>query len=148
MQPDNSQDSYFAGILDGEGTVRVETNVKGIPRLVVYVSNTSRDLVEYLHDTFGGNIHLAKEQTTKHKACWRWVISGLASQACLKAAQPYCIVKKRHVLLGLAFLDTVVGRGIPVPEEAKLKRARIEVALKFLNRRGPRSSREDKENNG
>jgi len=142
------QDSYFAGILDGEGTIRVETNMKGIPRLVVYVTNSCRDLVEYLRDTFGGNIHLSKEQTTRHKASWRWVISGLAAQPCLRAAQPYCIVKKRHVLLGLAFLDTVVGRGIPVPEETKFKRARIDAALRFLNRRGPGDPREDKDNNG
>ena len=142
------QDSYFAGILDGEGSIRVETNAQGFPRLVVYVSNSCKDLVEYLRDTFGGNVHLASEQTTRHKAGWRWVISGLAAQPCLRAAQPYCIVKKRHVLLGLAFLDTVVIGGAAIPEEAKLKRARIEVALKFLNRRGPTGPQEDKDNNG
>lgn len=143
MQPNNLtdlHDAYVAGIIDGEGGIGVSVMGGGALNLRVYVGNTNEELLSALQCHFGGHVSLHDKATSNHKAVWRWTVSGIATRVVLDTVRPHCIIKRRHVLLGLAFLET--------PKEDGEKRARIAAALKFLNRRGPYGSREDTEING
>lgn len=58
--PSTEELAYFAGILDGEGTICIYPRAHGRRGHDVYVAvyNTSYDLLQWIHIRFGGNIHL------------------------------------------------------------------------------------------
>ncbi len=69
---------YLAGILDGEGCITVgagqrKTCVNYNP--IFCVQNTSKELIDWLHLTFGGQTYLSKKVTVRTKPAWMWRIT-------------------------------------------------------------------------
>jgi hypothetical protein len=124
---------YLSGILDGEGCITVgagkrETCINYNP--IVVVQNTSKELIEWLQKTFGGQVYLSKKETKKTRAAWTWRITKKKRiELLLLAVLPYILVKREQANLLLAFVR--LERTAPTSQ-----RVRIYEELRRLNSRG------------
>jgi len=132
----NEVNAYAAGILDGEGSVQVAVSIS--LGLRVTVGSTNEEVLAFLQAYFGGRVHKGSKATDYHKASWNWMLYMKEARPFLEAVRPYCIIKRMHVLLGLAFLNTAGPPGAPLPPLEEAKRLRITATLRFLNKKGPR----------
>lgn len=101
---------YFAGLLDGEGYVRVYSYSRKPPRKVAYqikltLVNTEKTLLEFGKSLFGGSIYKVKKQRPEEKQRYSWEITNNRQrERFLLYSLPYLIVKKSQALLALRFL--------------------------------------------
>lgn len=91
--------AYIAGIIDGEGNVRMIG--KKLGSLQLSVTNTCKLLIEKLYNTFGGSVSTRSRGVGKD-GCHRkiqhtWTLSGHKAEFLLRQCFPYFIVKKPHV---------------------------------------------------
>lgn len=95
--------AYFAGILDGEGSIAI------YPRWVrVAIGNTDENLIEWLRGFCGGVS--ANPSHPNRKQCWRWQIGNRVDcRWLLVQVLPYLIIKRARALEALAVLDKVMG---------------------------------------
>jgi len=70
------QSSYFAGIVDGEGTITVAKSTRSIGDLtpLLAVVNTNKELIDWLVDNIGGNVSIKKPEKKHYKVGYRWYI--------------------------------------------------------------------------
>lgn len=98
---------YLAGLVDGEGCIRLHPSNKGkyrkyYPRL--QVTNTYKPILDMLVDQFGGAVHSGKfpvKENWKIKHDWR--LTGDKARELLSQLLPYLIIKQgkaKEVLLG------------------------------------------------
>lgn len=93
--------SYLAGILDGEGhiaveqfTVRLENGrTKKKRRFVLVVKMTSENLIDWLHENFGGLKSFHRSKNPRWKDQWRWRLSGGKARALYERVQPLLKIK-------------------------------------------------------
>lgn len=93
--------SYLAGLVDGEGCIRLHPSNKGIyrkyyPRL--QVTNTYKLLLDMLVSQYGGAIHGPKKGKSSYKDCWDWRITGDKARQLLKDLIPFLIIKKEKAI--------------------------------------------------
>src|SRR5882757_6302646 len=97
---DKAKFIYLAGIIDGEGCLIISRSNRGNYMNYygrIHVKNTNTDLMKWLVQHFGGNIHINKPaDTLKHSIAYSWYFSGDAhdKEKLLLAIVPYLIVKK------------------------------------------------------
>jgi len=85
--------AWAAGIVDGEGHVKVERYKRS--RGIVRVDNTDMRILEKLKDCFGGNIYPNfRKDRPKSKPCWFWIVTGKQVVPVLEGILPYLISKK------------------------------------------------------
>lgn len=114
---DEHRAAYFAGILDGEGTVHSEIlhHTTRNPRYNVRVSvvNTDVALIRWIQENFGGYVyerHSASHPEWKTK--YEWVSAKETIIEILESVLPYLIVKKQQAELGILLRkDIVSGNG-------------------------------------
>lgn len=90
-----TQWSYFAGIIDGEGTIRNYQFPNGHWQRGVSFSNTHRPLIDWAFATFpGAGIH-TREKGDKWQTCYQivWSRTGLLAEL-LEGIMPHLIVKR------------------------------------------------------
>jgi hypothetical protein len=123
--------AYAAGYLDGEGCFTIGSNW----RIQVCCTNTCREAIQWLYDTFGGNMSGPKEG---RKANWRptyfWRASNLVAKELLPALMPYLREKKPQAELLLKMHDTMTTTGRRLPPEVLAERNRIKQEVKELKR--------------
>ncbi len=133
--------NYFAGILDGEGSIAIEkmSPCKArpyhyfTPRLCII--NTNNDLIEWLIKNFGGSRN-TRTKIKGRRPCYRWHVFGQDLERILRAVFPYMIVKRQLVILVLEFRDTVGKTGWNVTEEIRNKREQLYLRSRELNKIG------------
>ncbi len=77
--------AWAAGIVEGEGYIGVTGN-----KVVVAVEMTDLDVLEKLHDNFGGSLLIQKLRNERWKQSWRWQLTGtLQAKAFLKLIYPF-----------------------------------------------------------
>jgi len=94
--------AYVVGLFDGEGsiTICVSKPKKGTESphywLQVSITNTDRELIEWLHTTFGGHISDNSHYRNRkgRRPCWAWRIMSMQAMEFLSAIQPFLRVKK------------------------------------------------------
>jgi len=93
--------SYLAGLLDGEGYIKVEQ--WGTVRVVIGMTN--KKVIQWCHNNFGGT--LDHEQTLKSgKKFYVWRLTkSLDTLKLLILLYPFLIVKKKKVLEALNILQ-------------------------------------------
>lgn len=95
--------AYIAGIIDGEGTIRLHKDSRrGIlcePR--VSIASTNRDLLEWLKN---------KLCTAAHITRFELYINNYDTMPLLKAVKPYLRIKKKQADLVLEFIDLRLAR--------------------------------------
>lgn len=80
---------YFAGILDGEGTIDPS-------RRRMCVTNTHRPLLDWIAERWGGCVNVSRNYMTdgcKRKPKWCWTLSGRRAFVLLVQTRPYLLVK-------------------------------------------------------
>ena len=130
---DKAKYGYLAGILDGEGCITIGAGQKETCinyNSIVVVQNTSRVLIDWLHNKFGGSVYLSKKATEKTKEAYMWrVLKKRDIEVLLLATLPYLVVKREQAKYLLAF--------VRLPENAAVaQRKFLHDCLKELNSRG------------
>lgn len=131
--PNKAKCIYLAGILDGEGCITVsagkrKTCVNYNP--LICVQNTSKQLIDWLQLTFGGQVYLSKKETAKTRTAWMWRITKKRNiESLLLSVLPYLLVKKNQAKLLLNFVRLE-------PSALTEQRVIIYGKLKNLNSRG------------
>lgn len=105
--------AYLAGIIDGEGTVRIH-RIKASSRLPrgyycaeISIGSTTKELIDFIHENFyGGAVTYKKPQRVGWKESWEWrVYKNEYTTRILQKTQPFLVVKIKQCELALKFLD-------------------------------------------
>lgn len=131
MPLSNTQLAYTAGIIDGEGCIRINGSI-----IRVHVTNTRRELITKLKEWFGGYVwgNDSNKYNSNAKASHVWEVSAKQAESFLKLIKPFLFLKAEQASLVLAFQETkAYGRTSP---ETKQYRAELIASLHELNRRG------------
>ena len=87
--------AYMAGLLDGEGCLRIDERKNRGRRITVSVSNTDMKMINWMKENFGGNIYEDNNAKYGWKACYQLQIRKTKDiYKLLKAVSPYLITKK------------------------------------------------------
>lgn len=134
MNQDNQREAtlyaYLAGIIDGEGTIRItceklNKHPSWSPRYngAMSVGMTDENIITLLRDTFTPNANVHKECVPNRKLMYRWGTSGsIIIPKILKLLLPYLRVKKQQaeIVLELCEKKKVTGyrknKGTPKSE--------------------------------
>jgi len=102
---------YVAGIIDGEGTLRINKvkikahwNTSYHP--LMSCGMTVREVPELLCKILGGSVREERVANKNWKSIWRWTLTGrLQIYAALKIIQPFLIVKKQQAQVLISFCE-------------------------------------------
>jgi hypothetical protein len=107
--------AYAAGLFDGEGCILICRNSAGSYWLQTRVTNTNRDILEWMKHRFGGGIGTqgAAKGHKRVKPCWYWIASGNGAAAFLVHVFPHLIIKRAQARVAMQFQDRLRGtRGV------------------------------------
>ena len=137
--------SYVAGLFDGEGTVGIRMGRKPgttegrFHSVNVAITSTERSLVDWLKETFGGQVNPNHKENAdrNYKDAWKWQLLSRHAGAFLEAVRPYLRVKGPQADVALR-LRAVTGPGgrIPLTDDQFAERETLRLELRALNRRG------------
>jgi hypothetical protein len=138
--------AYFAGLLDGEGCVRVGKfrNKNGALRYRAYmvIAMTDARPINWLVSTVGGKLYIDKKaRSGNSKICFCWTVNAREGAAILRRAMPLLLVKSEQATNFLAFVNTLAGpggKGMPknIPSNVLAARRRMYLVSTRLNRKG------------
>jgi hypothetical protein len=130
-----AQIAYLAGIIDGEGSIYIG-NFSCNPKTKVpyyqtniQVTNTDKDLIDWLYDIFGGLIskRTAKQHpANSRKQAYIWTCSGDRVTHLCELILPYLIAKKRQCEIMIKMRATFIsnhckaGKQGIIPHSAEL----------------------------
>jgi hypothetical protein len=137
--------AYAAGLIDGEGSIRITSRGKsggltfrqGQYTLIVEMTNTDHGMIKWMREHFGGNVSYSPEKKDRNsKAKWHWRVAADKALYCLDAIWPYIRTKKRQAQLGRRFqrYTQYAGRAV-TPKRQKLHE-RFYQEFRVLNKRG------------
>lgn len=151
-----AQCAYLAGIVDGEGSLYIgkfEGPTRRSPHYQtnLTVTNTSVELIDWLHVTFGGaRSEYTPNQTPKNsrKKVYRWAAWSDQLLHICEIIQPFCVIKKREVELMITIRKTydreIVQKGTQgialIPKEILEIREACMKEIKSLHNRNYLSS--------
>jgi len=104
--------AYIAGIIDGEGTIRIHKSkpyIKNKHKNCSYAAGISIGMVEkripiLLQEVFGGSVF--EECVPEKRSIWRWQVSGrLSVYKILEELAPYLILKQEHAYTVMEFCE-------------------------------------------
>lgn len=88
--------SYWAGILDGEGSILLtRMNPNKLPSPVISVTSTDRELLEWLKEKLGGTISTKKKYKDHWSQAYDWKITYSSAMKALEYAYPYLQIKRK-----------------------------------------------------
>lgn len=102
-------DSYFAGLFDGEGTLRIGFN-KQQYQLLVSLGMTDARPPQALHARFGGWMEHRPNTGTGWKPVFIWRGSSKAALALLDAIEDELVVKRPHAVVARQFQALLTAR--------------------------------------
>jgi len=130
--------SYLAGIVDGEGYVGIGTTNGEYFSPVVTISNSSRELLEYLQLFAGGRIYHNAKATSRMKSSYHLTWGGAAAVEFCSLLLPYLFLKKPQAEIVAAFSKCKRnGKNGRLTDEESLNQAIAYVQVKALNKKGP-----------
>src|SRR3990167_1487725 len=132
--------SYLAGIIDGEGTIRIgcarhkKWNIRYSAAMSVGMTN--EEIIDLLVKCFGSKKRI--ERVPNRKLIYRWGTSGNKTiPTILKQFLPYLIVKKKQAELVIRFCEerqtTGFRRNKGLPKKELQRRERLYLKVKALN---------------
>ena len=101
---------YMAGIIDGEGTVRIAKSIPKNGRVHyspnVQVSMVDKEPLQLFAVLYGGNITLQKPAKEGYQPVYNWQASNKdRAEKLLTDVRPYLLIKKRQADLLLEFIS-------------------------------------------
>lgn len=128
--------AYTAGIIDGEGCIRITRNTDRGPMVRVHVTNTNKALTDMLKDTFGGYVREEKKRyLPRAKIRHVWEVSAKQAEVFLRLVKPYLLLKREQAEVALLLRETVGNRS-SVSNQVKQDREELFARMKTLNRKG------------
>jgi len=132
-------DAYAAGLFDGEGHVGivVAKNGRGEPyhRLMVNVTNTNVEVIQWLFERYDGCIHNPRYFANENwREAHRWTASDGTAMKFLTAISPYLIIKKEQAAIGISFQQTKGRGGFGTPAPDLDSREAMRKQISSLNR--------------
>jgi len=141
-----TQVAYFAGLLDGEGCVRVGRfkNSSGALRYRAYMVIAMTDVapINWLAENVGGRKYVdRKVRPNNSKLCFVWQCNAQEGCVLLKRAIQYLLVKQPQAENYIAFAETISGRGgkgeaKPIPAPILMIRKHLAERSLLLNKKG------------
>lgn len=134
--------AYLAGIIDGEGTIFIQKHIKNgytsyWPRF--QISNTNRELMEWIKNTFGGLAY--DKPRIKHNPKWRmqiqWYTTVSLMDKLLPLIIPYLIIKKPHAIIMIEFRNTFAKKFGSAGVNPEVLNFRIECMQKIKHLNNP-----------
>lgn len=130
--------AYIAGLFDGEGCVLVSHPKTARSSIVIQITNSNRDAIEYVARLLEGS-SVYNQKRYGRKEIWRLQLSGKLAIDALELLLPYLIVKKDVAEMAIDFYDAclVQGRRHKAVSEAEMVlRESYTSKIKSLNGRG------------
>lgn len=124
-------DDYFAGLFDGEGTLRISRNGRQY-QLLISLGMTAEEPIKALRERFGGWIEHRSNTGTQWKPVYIWRGSSGTAIRFLDAVQPLLCVKKRQAEIARQFQDEMT-HATPALDPRK---AALYEQMKEANKRG------------
>ena len=130
--------AWLAGILDGEGSVRVKSDKLGHQQLELRVSMTHKPTLDRIKEISGsGSVILTSPRPMTRKPLFLWHCQARQAAAVLRAVFPYLVTKKEQASLAIEFAQLVQltprGVGKTLPIGLATKRAHIAQEMRKLN---------------
>ncbi|MEM1055781.1 MAG: hypothetical protein AAGI52_09650 [Bacteroidota bacterium] len=97
---------YTAGLLDGEGTITLH-RARAQQRFrypLVEMTSTSRELIDFMQETWGGAVVKHKVYKAHHRQSWSWRVIGNAALDLIQRTLPY-LKEREKVRRGRLLLD-------------------------------------------
>jgi len=101
--------AYFAGLIDGEGTIGIYRFASGQVRPIVKVDMTSEKTITALHNYFGGYKGVKKVKEG-NKPQWHWECTYTRAVEVCRQIHPYLIEKADRAEEVLKFIPNARGR--------------------------------------
>ena len=138
-----AEKAYAAGIVDGEGCVRLASRAKKYVTPSVQVSNTRFDLLQWLKERWGGSVYFCKEPRTNRKPHGVWSVCGQKAISFLRDVQPFLLIKNEQAQIILSLprwyvserdaLGRIKGT---LTDERIAENVRLLDEIRILNKRG------------
>ena len=94
MNSNQLLNAYFAGLIDGEGTIAIyPQKYQSNPRALIKVNMTCKVTLDALHKHFGGSLY-TKKVKEGYQPQWRWEVTALKARAVAECIIPFLITKK------------------------------------------------------
>lgn len=132
--------SYFAGIMDGEGTFSLG-NTDGTYRTLISVSNNNKMLIDWIQSKFGGGTRIARASVENCEDQHVWFLASKPKIAqILHYLIPELIVKKVPASILHDFCRRFnIGRGKYYSPSQYQEMAKYHQLLLLANSKGPGS---------
>ena len=110
--PTETEISYLAGIIDGEGYIGIDSSYKRKNKPHNYqvrigIANTNIKLLNWVKSIFGGWVgKKGKPKKSNHKQSYEWRLQAKKAEEIIKMIYPYLIIKKEQATIALKFRDT------------------------------------------
>jgi len=130
--------AYVAGLVDGEGCIgftQCRTNL--IPR--VSVTNTNKDLINLLHQAFGGCVRHQNHIKKNWKPAYHWVVTSKLAIDFLDKIGKYLILKEKQMFCLFAHAAIRPGKGLKWTDEGKEAEDLLSKQIHWLNKKGAHS---------
>jgi hypothetical protein len=90
-------DAYVAGLIDGEGTITLSHNNRGdaYRTPVVSMTSTTRELVDLIHDEYGGSVRFHRTYHVRHSNSFIWSVRHDRALKMLERISPYLRVPEK-----------------------------------------------------
>lgn len=94
--------AYAAGILDGEGSMRLRDYKRSRSGTEITVGNTDQPLITWLYQKFGGKTTIRESKTLPNAKPWYvWYLPAKCHTEFLTGVLPYLVIKSRIAQLML-----------------------------------------------
>lgn len=137
---------YFAGIMDGEGSIsirRAKSQAKNHEyqyRAYLQIGMTSREVLDWVKENIGGSYSKGTNDSVIAKAAYNWTMNPIDGAKVLEQILPYLVLKKRQALVFIEYAKTVSLRGSygkkGLPTEINEERERLYQIMHKLNLKG------------
>jgi hypothetical protein len=138
--------AYAAGLIDGEGCIRIIKYTNVTYKVVVQVKMCDIEGIRFLYDHFGGNLSVIKSTNPKHNDADMWMLHGKKACTFLNRIMGYLQVKRKRAEIAVLCGETTEYSQVHVvPSEVIDFRKKCFDELKRLNARGTSAAETNRE---
>lgn len=129
------KDAYFAGLFDGEGTIRISFNGRQY-QVLVSLGMTDKRPVYAMEARYGGWVEIRENEGTPWKPVYIWRASSKGAESLLDGVEEFLVVKKDQATVAREFQSILKWR-TPMNDPRKKY---LYDKMKELNARGRQDS--------
>ena len=123
-------DAYAAGLIDGEGSIQIKHGKGRHLQLAVQVSNTNKEVLEWLQGHYGSSIHTRSFRAVHRRVLHDLTVTGADVTEMLQHLLPFMIVKQEEAEIAIQYPHwTRKGATVAVPKEVLQERQELAIQL-------------------